>query len=48
MGKWYNTRTKDVVDVPPALDAQYKARDEWEPFKDSSNKSKASDNQNQK
>lgn len=45
MGKWYNTRTKDVVDVPPALDAQYKARDEWEPFKDSG-KAKASDTQN--
>lgn len=33
MGQWQNTRTKDVVDVPPALDKGYKDSPNWEPYK---------------
>lgn len=29
MGQWQNTRTKDVVDVPKALDKGYEADPAW-------------------
>lgn len=40
MAQWQNKRTKDVVDVPEALDQGYKDSADWEPFK--ATKAKAS------